>query len=120
MIDELVAVYDADGNVVGAAPRSRVYAEGLWHASAGVLVRSVDGLRIYVHRRTTTKAVFAGMHDCLAGGVVDPGGGDTVAGRNQGIGRGARYQWLTVDGAGRGGLGRAVGGKAHALSPVCV
>lgn len=73
MADEQVSVFDADGNVVGAAPRSRVYAEGLWHASAGVLVRSLDGTRIYVHRRTMTKAVFAGMHDCLAGGVVDPG-----------------------------------------------
>jgi 8-oxo-dGTP pyrophosphatase MutT (NUDIX family) len=72
-MDETVAVYDADGHVVGVAPRSRVYAEGLWHASAGVLVRSADGRRIYVHRRTMTKAVFAGMHDCLAGGVVDPG-----------------------------------------------
>jgi 8-oxo-dGTP pyrophosphatase MutT (NUDIX family) len=71
--DELVIVYDADGHEVGMAPRSRVYAEGLWHASAGALVRSIDGHRIYVHRRTTTKAVFAGMHDCLAGGVVDPG-----------------------------------------------
>lgn len=73
MTEELVAVYDADGNAVGAEPRSRVYAEGLWHASAGVLVRSMDGARLYVHRRTMTKAVFAGMHDCLAGGVVDPG-----------------------------------------------
>ena len=73
MTDELVAVYDARGNVIGAAPRSRVYAEGLWHASAGVLVRSTDGRRLYVHRRSDTKAVFAGMHDCLAGGVVDPG-----------------------------------------------
>lgn len=70
--DETVAVYDAAGLVIGAAPRSLVYAEGLWHGSAGVLVRSGDG-RIYVHRRTTTKAVFAGMHDCLAGGVIDPG-----------------------------------------------
>ncbi len=73
MTEELVTVYDADGNVIGAEPRSRVYAEGLWHASAGVLLRSADGARIYVHRRTMTKAVFAGMHDCLAGGVVDPG-----------------------------------------------
>jgi 8-oxo-dGTP pyrophosphatase MutT (NUDIX family) len=73
MVDELVAVYDADGNAIGTATRSRVYAEGLWHGSAGVLVRSADGSRIYVHRRTTTKAVFAGMHDCLAGGVIDPG-----------------------------------------------
>lgn len=71
--DELIAVYDAAGAVLGEAPRSRVYAEGLWHASAGVLVRSLDGRRLYVHRRTDTKAVFAGMHDCLAGGVVGPG-----------------------------------------------
>ncbi|MDV3127570.1 NUDIX domain-containing protein [Mycobacterium sp. 21AC1] len=73
MNDEEVTVYDAAGNATGVAARSRVYAEGLWHASAGVLVRSMDGARIYVHRRTATKAVFAGMHDCLAGGVVDPG-----------------------------------------------
>lgn len=71
--DEVIAVYDRTGAVVGQAARSRVYAEGLWHSSAGVLLRSCDGQRIYVHRRTDTKAVFAGMHDCLAGGVVDPG-----------------------------------------------
>ncbi|ALI25298.1 Putative Nudix hydrolase YfcD [Mycolicibacterium fortuitum] len=73
MADEQVAVYDAEGNVSGTASRSRVYAQGLWHASSGVLVRSTDGARIYVHRRTPTKSVFAGMHDCLAGGVIDPG-----------------------------------------------
>src|ERR1700756_1614336 len=73
MTDELVTVYDAEGNPTGTATRSCVYAEGLWHGSAGVLVRSTDGPRLYVHRRTTTKAVFAGMHDCLAGGVIDPG-----------------------------------------------
>ncbi|MFC4373882.1 NUDIX domain-containing protein [Nocardia halotolerans] len=70
---ELLAVYDAAGQVVGAADRGTVYREGLWHASAGVLVRSVDGARVYVHRRTDSKLVFAGMHDCLAGGVVDAG-----------------------------------------------
>ncbi|MFD3508933.1 NUDIX domain-containing protein [Nocardia sp. NPDC058666] len=71
--DELLAVYDADGRVIGAADRGTVYREGLWHASAGVLVRSVDGSRVYVHRRTDSKLVFAGMHDCMAGGVVDAG-----------------------------------------------
>ncbi|WP_027505355.1 NUDIX hydrolase [Rhodococcus sp. UNC23MFCrub1.1] len=71
--DEIVAVYDERGHVVGAAPRTEVYERGLWHASAGVLVRSTDGSRVYVHRRTTTKSVFAGMHDVLAGGVVDAG-----------------------------------------------
>ncbi|MBF6331352.1 NUDIX hydrolase [Nocardia transvalensis] len=69
---ELIAVYDRAGRRVGSAERATVYAEGLWHASAGVLVRSRDGERIYVHRRTDTKAVFAGMHDCLAGGVLGP------------------------------------------------
>ncbi|MFD4293181.1 NUDIX domain-containing protein [Rhodococcus sp. NPDC058505] len=71
--DEVVAVYDKAGLVIGSAPRSRVYAEGLWHASAGVLLRSTDGRQLYVHRRSPDKSVFAGMHDCLAGGVVDPG-----------------------------------------------
>ncbi len=70
---EIIAVYDGLGNEIGSAERSVVYAEGLWHASAGVLVRSLDGHRVYVHRRTDSKAVFAGMHDCLAGGVVGPG-----------------------------------------------
>ncbi|MGV9542183.1 NUDIX hydrolase [Nocardia beijingensis] len=70
---ETIAVYDAAGNPVGAAERSAVYRDGLWHASAGVLLRSGDGERVYVHRRTDTKLVFAGMHDCLAGGVVAPG-----------------------------------------------
>ena len=71
--DEMIALYDRTGIVIGRASRARVYAEGLWHASAGVLLRSTDGLRVYVHRRTETKSVFAGMHDCLAGGVVEPG-----------------------------------------------
>ncbi|WP_406239534.1 NUDIX domain-containing protein [Nocardia sp. NBC_01009] len=69
----MIAVYDQAGSVVGAADRATVYRDGIWHASAGVLVRSGDGTRIYVHRRTDTKMVFAGMHDCLAGGVVEPG-----------------------------------------------
>ncbi|MFR9750021.1 NUDIX hydrolase [Nocardia sp. 004] len=71
--NEPIALYDSDGNPIGAAERGTVYREGLWHASAGVLLRSRDGARIYVHRRTDTKLVFAGMHDCLAGGVVAPG-----------------------------------------------
>ncbi|MEU2121344.1 NUDIX hydrolase [Nocardia niwae] len=70
---ELIAVYDPAGNPVGVAERATVYRDGLWHASAGVLLRSGDGRRVYVHRRTDTKLVFASMHDCLAGGVVAPG-----------------------------------------------
>ncbi|MFC9895643.1 NUDIX domain-containing protein [Nocardia sp. NPDC127579] len=69
----MIAVYDRSGRVTGAQDRATVYREGLWHASAGVLVRSRDGQRVYVHRRTESKMVFAGLHDCLAGGVVGPG-----------------------------------------------
>ncbi|MFD0363112.1 NUDIX domain-containing protein [Nocardia sp. GCM10030253] len=69
----MIAVYDQAGHEIGAADRATVYRDGIWHASAGVLVRSGDGAHIYVHRRTDTKMVFAGMHDCLAGGVVEPG-----------------------------------------------
>ncbi|AHH96411.1 NUDIX domain-containing protein [Kutzneria viridogrisea] len=71
--EELVAVYDADGQVVGSAPRRRVRAEGLWHAATMVLVRSVDGSRVYVHRRSLVKDIYPGMTDCFAGGVVDAG-----------------------------------------------
>lgn len=70
---EPIAVYDRAGQQIGKEERATVYRDGIWHASAGVLVRSGDGQRIYVHRRTDTKMVFAGMHDCLAGGVVEPG-----------------------------------------------
>lgn len=70
---ELVARYDASGAVVGSALRSRVRAEGLWHAAGVVLVRSDDGSHVYVHLRAPDKDVFPGMYDCWAGGVVTAG-----------------------------------------------
>jgi 8-oxo-dGTP pyrophosphatase MutT (NUDIX family) len=38
-----------------------------------VLLRSGDSDRVYVHRRSATKLVMPGLHDCWAGGVVGPG-----------------------------------------------
>ncbi|WP_432509694.1 NUDIX domain-containing protein, partial [Kineococcus auxinigenes] len=72
---EVVALYDpADtaGRVVGAAPRERVRALNLPHAATGVLLRDGRG-GVFVHRRTATKDVHPGAHDCLAGGVVGAG-----------------------------------------------
>lgn len=66
-------MYDPQGRVVGSATRSRMRAEGLWHASSSVLVLSPDRGSVYVHRRTTTKDIYPGMHDCWAGGVVAAG-----------------------------------------------
>ncbi|HEX3790130.1 MAG TPA: NUDIX domain-containing protein [Pseudonocardiaceae bacterium] len=71
--DELVAHYDEQGRVIGAVPRSRMRAAGLWHAATLVLVRSVDGRNVYVHLRSPDKDVFPGLHDCWAGGVVTAG-----------------------------------------------
>jgi 8-oxo-dGTP pyrophosphatase MutT (NUDIX family) len=71
--EELVAHYDPAGKVIGSVPRSRMRAERLWHATTGVLVRSLDGSRVFVHRRTSWKDVFPGMLDVWAGGVVAAG-----------------------------------------------
>ena len=68
-------MYDATGTVTGVAPRGEVYARSLWHGVGGVLLRSGDGERVYVHRRVATKLVMPGLHDCWAGGVVGPGEG---------------------------------------------
>jgi 8-oxo-dGTP pyrophosphatase MutT (NUDIX family) len=82
--NEPVAVYDADGQEVGVAPRGVVYRDGLWHASSAVLVLrgteaggagedSGDGERVYLHRRSDEKLIFPGRYDCWAGGVLGPG-----------------------------------------------
>ncbi len=72
MSEELVALYDESGEVVGSVPRSRMRAENLRHAATGVLVRTSAGL-IYVHRRTETKDVYPGRYDFTAGGVLTAG-----------------------------------------------
>ncbi|QKV72613.1 NUDIX domain-containing protein [Amycolatopsis sp. Hca4] len=71
--DELVALYDQAGAVVGSTTRARVRADALWHAAGVVLVRSGDGSAVYVHLRTPGKDVFPATWDCWAGGVVAAG-----------------------------------------------
>ena len=78
---EPVAVYDEVGAVTGVASRGEVYARSLWHGVGGVLLRSGSkslspggaGACVYVHRRSATKLVMPGLHDCWAGGVIGPG-----------------------------------------------
>jgi len=76
--DELVALVDDSGVVIGSAPRSVVRRDNLRHGATGVLVRNAAG-DVYVHRRTETKDVFPGAHDCWAGGVL-LAGEDPLAG----------------------------------------
>ncbi|MCR6482215.1 NUDIX domain-containing protein [Amycolatopsis sp. OK19-0408] len=71
--DELVALYDQAGSVVGTTTRARVREDALWHAAGVVLVRSGDGSAVYVHLRTAVKDVFPSTWDCWAGGVVAAG-----------------------------------------------
>lgn len=63
---------DSAGKVTGRTTRAEVRAHNLPHAATGVLVRDGSG-RVFVHRRTDVKDVNPGLHDCLAGGVVDAG-----------------------------------------------
>jgi 8-oxo-dGTP pyrophosphatase MutT (NUDIX family) len=67
--DEVVALYDEAGQVVGSAPRSVMRARNLRHAASSVVVRDRLG-RVYLHRRTETKDVYPGLLDFAAGGVV--------------------------------------------------
>lgn len=70
--EEMVAIIDESGAVVGSAPRSVMRRDNLPHVVVAVLVRDSTG-RIYVHRRTDTKDVFPGMHDCFAAGCLQAG-----------------------------------------------
>ncbi|MEV0113926.1 NUDIX domain-containing protein [Streptomyces sp. NPDC050844] len=70
--DEILAIVDENDEVVGEAPRGEVYARGLRHRCAFILVRDPDG-RVFVHRRTPTKLVFPSHYDMFVGGVVGAG-----------------------------------------------
>lgn len=72
MNDEPVALFTADGEPDGWAPRWIVRRDNLWHAATAVLLRHPDG-QVYVHRRTPSKDVFPGAYDCWAGGVLQRG-----------------------------------------------
>jgi 8-oxo-dGTP pyrophosphatase MutT (NUDIX family) len=70
--EEVVALVDEHGRVVGSVPRSQMRRENLRHASTAVLVRRSDG-RIYVHRRSPDKDWAPSCHDAAAGGVLKRG-----------------------------------------------
>ena len=69
MSEEIVALVDADGRVVGSAARSVVRHDNLRHAATAVLLRDSGG-RIYLHRRSDTKDWAPGHWDAAAGGVI--------------------------------------------------
>ena len=68
-MDELVAIVDPEGTVVGSALRSVVRRDNLRHAATAVLVRNSAG-QIYVHLRAATKDWAPSHHDAAAGGIL--------------------------------------------------
>ncbi|WP_232836392.1 NUDIX hydrolase [Lentzea terrae] len=79
----MINLYDEDANVIGEVTRERMRAENLWHGCVLTLVFSVDGERVYVHRRTDTKDIFPGLYDYTAGGVIDAGETPDTAARRE-------------------------------------
>ena len=67
--NEIVAIVDAQNNVIGAAPRWEMRANRLIHRSTYILVFNPEGA-LYVQKRTMTKDVFPGYYDPATGGVV--------------------------------------------------
>ena len=67
--NEVVAIVDAQNNVVGATPRWKMRANRLIHRSTYILVFNPEGA-LYVQKRTMTKDVFPGYYDPATGGVV--------------------------------------------------
>ncbi|MEU3451369.1 NUDIX domain-containing protein [Streptomyces thermolilacinus] len=70
--EEILDVVDEQDEVVGQLPRGEVYARGLRHRCAFVLVRDRAD-RIFVHRRTASKLLFPSRYDMFVGGVVGAG-----------------------------------------------
>jgi 8-oxo-dGTP pyrophosphatase MutT (NUDIX family) len=81
-MDEMLALYGADGRPCGAAPRSRVRRENLRHAAAAVVLRNRVGA-FYVHRRTDVKDIYPGLYDFTAGGCVLAGEEPAVAAQRE-------------------------------------
>lgn len=68
----MVDVVDLEDRVTGSVPRSEMRAGCMLHRATSILVSRSDGA-VYVHRRTETKDVHAGMYDVFVGGVVATG-----------------------------------------------
>lgn len=70
--DEIVALVDEDGLLIGSAPRSVVRRDNLLHGATAVFVRDPQR-RIYVHLRSDGKDWAPGRWDAAAGGVIADG-----------------------------------------------
>jgi isopentenyldiphosphate isomerase len=73
MNEELLEIVDAEGNVIGRAPRREIHGNpGLMHRVVHVLVFNADG-DLILQKRSMDKDVAPGRWDTSVGGHVDPG-----------------------------------------------
>jgi len=72
MAEEQFEIFDAAGNALGMAPRSRVHREGLWHRAANIFLFRSDG-RLLMQRRHETKDVGPGAWDLSVAEHLRPG-----------------------------------------------
>ena len=71
-MDEPFETFDAEGNALGIALRSRVHREGLWHKASNVFLFRTDG-RLVIQRRQWDKDVCPGVWDLSAAEHLKPG-----------------------------------------------
>ena len=67
--EETVTIVDEENRVIGAAPRSRMRADGLPHRATYILVFNDEG-ELFVQKRTMGKDIYPGYYDVATGGVV--------------------------------------------------
>lgn len=67
-----VEIVDLDNQVIDHVPRQQMRQQNLLHRAVKVLICNEKG-EVFVHRRTSTKDLFPGMHDLFVGGVVESG-----------------------------------------------
>ena len=67
--DEVVAIVNADNQVVGQATRREMRQHNLIHRATYILVFNSQG-QLYVQKRTMGKDLYPGYHDVATGGVV--------------------------------------------------
>ena len=70
--EELVDWIDEEDRILQVLPRREIRRRNLLHRVTSVLVFHPDG-RVFVHRRTPTKDVYAGLFDVMVGGTVVSG-----------------------------------------------
>ncbi|MBW1981168.1 MAG: NUDIX hydrolase YfcD [Deltaproteobacteria bacterium] len=72
--EEMVTIVDRHNNEIGAVERWKMRQQKLWHRATYVLVFNSRG-DLFVQKRSSTKDVFPGYYDVVAGGVVLAGEG---------------------------------------------